>query len=170
MDIGSYFEKSWRPEFSKYKYSGWSLLNKVSLKDRLLDVGCGYNLFKPIFRDAMVGIDPYNDAADIRVSIEDYKTDEQFDAVFCLGSLNFGDRGVISKQIAKVATLIKPGGRVYWRQNPGVNDHQWTGAEVIDFFPWSFEKNLSLAKEHGFHVDLIAWDLENRIYSEWIKL
>ena len=81
MDIGSYFEKNWRPEFSKYKYSGWALLNKVSLKDRLLDVGCGYNLFKPIFRDAMVGIDPYNDAADIRVSIEDYQTDEQFDAI-----------------------------------------------------------------------------------------
>ena len=41
-----YFKDSWKPDYSKFKYSGWALLDKIKDTDMILDIGCGYNLFK----------------------------------------------------------------------------------------------------------------------------
>lgn len=170
MNIGDYFENIWKPEIDKYRYSGWQLLIKVNLGQKILDVGCGYHPFKPYLKDSIIGIDPYNDAADIRVRIEDYYTNELFDAVFCLGSINFGKEHTILKQISKVVFLTKPGGTIYWRQNPGLQDHDNEECKSIDFFDWSFEKNLQYAKMFNCEVEMLAWDTDNRIYSEWKRL
>ena len=167
MNIDEYFEHVWQPNIDKYKYSGWQLLQKVHLGQKILDVGCGYHPFKSYLKDSIIGIDPYNNAADIRVSIEDYQTDELFDAVFCLGSINFGDEATILRQIDKVLSITKPEGMIYWRQNPGLKDHGNEECKMIDFFDWSFEKNLEYAKIFGFKVQMLAWDTDNRIYSEW---
>jgi len=166
MEISNYFEHVWQPNTDKYKYSGWQLL-RIDPTKKILDVGCGYNPFKEFFKDNLLGIDPYNDAADIRISIEDFETEELFDVAFCLGSINFGNEDVILKQIEKVVSLIKPGGMIYWRQNPGLQDHNNEECKSIDFFDWSFEKNLDYAKRFGCHVHMLVWDTDNRIYSEW---
>lgn len=166
MEISNYFEHVWQPNTGKYKYSGWQLL-RIDPTKKILDVGCGYNPFKEFFKDNLLGIDPYNDAADIRISIEDFETKELFDVAFCLGSINFGSEDVILKQIEKVVSLIKPGGMIYWRQNPGLQDHNNEECKSIDFFDWSFEKNLDYAKRFGCHVHMLVWDTDNRIYSEW---
>ena len=167
--IQEYFSKIWRPSTEKFKYSGWRLLGKVSPGESVLDVGCGYNLFKPYLENQLHGIDPYNICADEQVSIEDFVTDKKFDVIFCLGSINFGSEDVILKQVEKVCSLCKPNTRIYWRQNPGQKDHQWPECQDIDFYAWSFEKNLEFAKKFGCKVEMLAWD-ENRIYAEWIKL
>lgn len=42
-----YFGNNWKPDYSQYKYSGWALLDKVKETDSIIDIGCGFNLFKP---------------------------------------------------------------------------------------------------------------------------
>ena len=64
---------------------------------------------------------------------------------------------------------LKPGGRIYWRQNPGVGDHPWKGVENIKFFPWSFDRNWIIAHRHGCEVIEMEWDSSNRIYAVWKK-
>ena len=168
MEISEYFSSVWKGDLSKYKYSGYALLDKIGPEDTVLDVGCGYHPFKPHI-NAIVGIDPYNDAADYKVSIEDYETEMQFDAIFCLGSINFGNNIVILNQIKKVVSLLKKGGTIYWRQNPGLADHGNEECKSIDFFRWTFKKNMEFAKLHNCEVRMLAWDTDNRIYSEWVK-
>jgi SAM-dependent methyltransferase len=164
-----YFEKSWQPDYSKFTYSGWALLDEIAPWETILDIGCGYNLFKEHLGTRLLGIDPANDAADIRVSIEEFDPGNmKWDVLFCLGSLNFGDRGTVFQQVLKSVSLCKPGGRIYWRQNPGTGDHPWKGVEEVVFFPWSIELNYEWAELLGCVVKECKWD-NTRIYSEWHK-
>ena len=111
-DLINYFEHSWQPNYEKFEHSGWALLDKVKPTDIILDIGCGYNLFKPHWGERLLGIDPSNDAADIRVSLEDFNTLAQWDVVLCLGSLNFGDAATVYAQVARAVSLCKPGGKI----------------------------------------------------------
>jgi hypothetical protein len=75
--LNKYFSKYWQNDMKKWKYSGLTLINEVNnLKPRaVLDVGCGYNEFKGRINN-IIGIDPYNDKADLRVGTLDYITDQ----------------------------------------------------------------------------------------------
>ena len=168
-NVIKYFGEEWKPDYTKFELSGWNLINKIDKTETILDVGCGYNLFKPIFGDRLYGIDPANINADDIVSIEDFKTDEQWDVLFILGSLNFGTEEEVFTQAKAAVDRLKPGGRIYWRQNPGIGDHPWKGVEEIQFFPWSFKYNLIFAETLGCEVVDLRWDTGHRIYSEWIK-
>lgn len=167
--LDHYFENVWRPNLEQYKYSGWSILDQIKASDSVLDIGCGYNLLKPSLGNRLVGIDPYNNNADIRISIEDFKDDRKFDVILCLGSINFGDETTILNQIKCMTSFCHAGTKVLWRQNPGRKDHNNEECQRIDFFDWSFEKNIKYAEEFGFRIKLLAWDNGNRIYAEWIK-
>ena len=169
MTLNEYFSKHWYPNYTNFIYSGYKLINKVGDHETILDVGCGYNLFKTSFHDRIHGIDPANKDADELVSIEEFESDKQWDVLFILGSINFGDKETIKKQIKKSLTFLRDGGRIYWRQNPGVGDHPWKGVEDIEFFPWTINLNYEFAKEFGCEVVECKWDNSNRIYSEWRK-
>ena len=168
MEISEYFSTVWKGDFSKYKFSGPVLADKIERSDKVLDVGCGYNPFKDI--PNVFGIDPYNSNADLQVSIEDFVSNTLFDKIFCLGSINFGDKETIEKQIEKVVSLLKPGGIIYWRQNPGLADHGNEECKDIQFYPWNFKQNFRLAKKYGCKIEFAGWDTDNRIYAEWRKL
>ena len=167
--VKEYFKNDWKPDWGKYSYSGWELLNKISNNETILDIGCGYNLFKGRYGDKLYGIDPANDSADEVISIEKFDADgKQWDVVICLGSLNFGSIEDVEPQVQKAVKLTKVGGRLYWRQNPGLNDHRWKNQENITFFPWTIDLNYNWAKKYGCSVIECKWD-NTRIYSEWIK-
>ena len=36
-----YFRDNWKPDYSKFNYSGWALLDKIKDTDMVLDIGCG---------------------------------------------------------------------------------------------------------------------------------
>lgn len=169
LDMFDYFEKSWKPNTDKFKYSGWGLLNLIREDETVLDIGCGYNEFKSHLGDRVYGIDPANDCADERTAIEFFKTDKQWDVVLCLGSLNFGMPATVEYQVERAVELCKPGGRIFWRQNPGDQDHPWDGVENIKFFPWTMDLNYEWAKKFGCTVVECKWDSNNRIYAEWRK-
>lgn len=167
--LNNYFEFKWKPNYDNRNLSGFSLMEKLSTEQSILDIGCGFNLFKEHFPKNLYGIDPANDAADERVSIEDFNSvGNQWDVVLCLGSLNFGDESVVKPQVKKAVSLCKKGGMIFWRQNPGKKDHKWEGVDEIDFFPWSFDLNYEWAKEFNCKVLECCMD-GRRIYSEWIK-
>ena len=170
--VNKYFGSNWKPDYKHYEYSGWALLDKVGPNDTVIDIGCGFNSFKEKLGDRLYGFDPANDKADEVVSIEEFEANgKQWDIAFVLGSLNFGTAEDVEPQVEKAVSLVKPGGILYWRQNPGIGDHPWKGVEEIQFFPWTFDLNYEWAKKYGCEVLECKWDAKSdRIYSEWKKL
>ena len=167
--IIGYFKNIWKPNYSKFEYSGWALLTQIRPNDVILDIGCGYNLFKERLGDKVYGIDPANDKADEVVSWEDYQPHKEFNVYFALGSLNFGSEEQVEKQVAKLAKVTKKGDRIYWRQNQGTGDHPWKGVKDVQFYPWTIKKNYEWADKYGFYIKECKLDSGNRIYAEWFK-
>ena len=168
-DFLKYFANNWQPDYTKFKYSGWALLDKIKENDQILDIGCGYNLFKKHFGNRLYGIDPANNKADQVIAWEDYKPHKKFNVFFILGSINFGDEKYVESQIAKLSRETKTGDRVYWRQNPGTGDHPWKDTEQINFYPWTFNKNKEWANKYDFTINELLQDTGNRIYTEWTR-
>lgn len=166
--LNFYFSKVWKPGYNPNGKTGNLLLNKIAPDEWVLDVGCGDNPFASKIK-TLVGIDPANDNAHVKCTIEEFNTDIKFDVALCLGSINFGDDTVIERQIAKIITHLKPRARIYWRCNPGLQDHGNKDCEQIDFYPWSFEKHIKYADQFGFKILELSWD-NNRIYAEWQRI
>ena len=148
----------------KWKYSGLALIDEVNnLKPRaVLDVGCGYNEFKGKI-DNLIGIDPYNDLADFETGTLDYKTDEKFDVILCLGSVNFGTRDKIIAEIKKCVELLADGGTMFFRVNPGVQ-HDKPEAKWIEFFAWNVPFIIELSNMFNLDILDIRDDTNQRKY------
>lgn len=153
---------------TKWQLSGYTLLDKISPDESVIDVGCGRNLFKQ-YLPKLVGIDPATTEADFKVPFLDFETDQQFDVALCLGSVQFGDIENIKAHLQKINALLKPAGRIYWRCNQRPNLPKW-------FFTWSFDLHQELATEFGYDLAVCKWDYYTetdldsyRIYAEWIK-
>jgi hypothetical protein len=166
--LNKYFSTFWQSNFDRYIYSGWALVDKIVPGEAVLDVGCGFNEFKNSIVN-LIGIDPANDQADIKVPIEEYKSTNKFDVAFCLGSINFGNEETILNQINCVVDCLKPNARIYWRCNPGLADHNNKECNNIDFYPWTIAKHAEFAEKFGFRVNVARWDTHNRIYAEWCR-
>ena len=162
--LHKYFSKYWQNDMKKWKYSGLALIEEVnSLKPRaVLDVGCGYNEFKGKI-DNLIGIDPYNDKADLKVSTLAYKTDQKFDVILCLGSVNFGSREKIIAEVGKCVNLLADGGTMFFRVNPGIQ-HDRPEADWIEFFGWNVPFIIDLADMFDLKVLDIRDDSNSRKY------
>jgi SAM-dependent methyltransferase len=159
-----YFSKYWDNDMKKWKYSGLALIDEVnSLKPRsVLDVGCGYNEFKGKINN-LIGIDPYNKNADLQVSAIEYKTDQKFDVILCLGSVNFGSRDKIIAEVGKCVNLLSKGGTMFFRVNPGVQ-HDKPEAKWIEFFGWNVPFIIELAEMFNLQILDIRDDTNQRKY------
>jgi len=164
-----YFSKYWQNDMKKWKYSGVALIDEVNgLKPRaVLDVGCGYNEFKGKINN-LIGIDPYNDQADIRVSTMEYKTDQKFDVILCLGSVNFGSRDKIIAEVGRCVNLLADGGTMFFRVNPGIQ-HDRPEAKWIEFFAWNVPYIIELAEIFNLRVLDIRDDTNSRKYFVYRK-
>ncbi len=167
--LHKYFSKYWQNDMKKWKYSGVKLIDEVnSLKPRaVLDVGCGYNEFKGKI-DHLIGIDPYNDKADLQVGALEYKTDQQFDVILCLGSVNFGSREKIIAEVGRCVNLLAEGGTMFFRVNPGVQ-HDKPEAHWIEFFAWNVPFIIELAEMLNLSILDIRDDTNQRKYFIYRK-
>jgi SAM-dependent methyltransferase len=167
--LNRYFSKHWAADMKKWKYSGVTLIDEVnSLKPRaVLDVGCGYNEFKGKI-DNLIGIDPYNDQADLQVSTLDYKTDHRFDVILCLGSVNFGGRDKILAEVESCVNLLAEGGTMFFRVNPGLQ-HVKPESKWIEFFAWNVPFIIELAAMFNLKVLDIRDDTNSRKYFVYRK-
>jgi SAM-dependent methyltransferase len=162
--LHKYFSKYWQNDMKKWKYSGVALIDEVNnLKPRaVLDVGCGYNEFKGKINN-LIGIDPYNDRADLQVSTLNYKTDQKFDVILCLGSVNFGNRDKIIAEMGRCVNLLADGGTMFFRVNPGIQ-HDRPEAKWIEFFSWNVPFIIELADMFNLQVLDIRDDTNSRKY------
>lgn len=165
-----YFSQYWQADMKKWKYSGLQLIDEVnSLHPRaVLDIGCGYNEFKGRI-DHLVGIDPYNDNADIKISTLDYKSNEKFDVILCLGSINFGTHDKITREVAHAVSLLEEGGTMFFRVNPGVQ-HDRDEARWIEFFAWNVPFIIDLAQQLKLKILDIKDDANQRKYFVYRKI
>ena len=166
--MGRFFGEIWQPETDKYQYSGWGLVDLINKKNpvAVLDFGCGYNPFKGRINN-LVGIDPFNNQADYMVDILEFAVEsETYDHIIVFGSLNFGDRNDIETRFAKLNELLMPGGKMYFRANPG---YLWPKGPYVDIFPWSFEVAYDLAKTYGLTLEKFKKDNGDRLYFEMHK-
>jgi hypothetical protein len=166
--LNEYFSTKWKSNVDQYLYTGWSLIDKVKEDEWVLDVGCGHNPFKSKIKN-LIGIDPAFDESDHKVTIEDFKFPQKFDVAFCLGSINFGSKDTIIKQISSVVNHLQPNCRIYWRCNPGLKDHGNLECEDINFFPWSYDLHFEFCDLFGFECTELKYDVNNRIYAAWEK-
>jgi len=170
--LNQYFAESWKPSEDAYTYSAYSTLaKKVQPEQWVLDVGCGGNPFKKLLPN-VIGIDPARDEADFKVAIEDFKTDQRFDVAMCLGSINFGTQEDIEPAVAKVVSLLKPQSQIFWRLNPGRQDHACGECEKIKFFPWTHAILQQFADQHGYQQTNEQQESNGRVirlYAEWYR-
>jgi SAM-dependent methyltransferase len=155
----------WQPRTDVYQYTGWNIVDEINKRDpkAVLDVGCGYNQFKPRIKN-LVGIDKFNNSADYMVDILEYTVEpNSYDAVIVFGSINFGDYQDMSIRYKKVFELLAPGGRIYVRANPG---HTHKNGPWIDIFPWSFEYAHKIARENQAELVTFKQDNGERLY--WV--
>lgn len=162
--LKNYFGKVWQPEIKKFKYSGLAIIDEVNAMnpDNVIDIGCGYNEFKGKIKN-LIGIDPYNDRADIEVQTLDYKPDIQFDVAICLGSINFGSSDKILNELENVVNMVKPGGMLYFRVNPGIQ-HDRPAAKWINFYDWDPVFISNSAQYLNCDVLILRQDDNNRFY------
>ena len=167
--LHKYFSKYWDNDMKKWKYSGLALIDEVNnLKPRaVLDVGCGYNEFKGKI-DNLIGIDPYNDLADLEVGTLEYKTEQKFDVILCLGSVNFGSREKIIAEVGRCVDLLADGGTMFFRVNPGVQ-HDKPEADWIEFFAWNVPFIIELSEMFKLNVLDIRDDTNQRKYFVYRK-
>ena len=134
--LKNYFGKVWQAETKKFKYSGLAIIDEVNAMnpDNVIDIGCGYNEFKGKIQN-LTGIDPYNDRADISIHTLDYKSDVEYDVAICLGSINFGSSDKILGELENVVSMVRSGGFLYFRVNPGIQ-HDKPAAKWINFYDW----------------------------------
>lgn len=172
--LNNYFSGPWRQRnrsLDRLQKTGWSLIDKVQPGERVIDIGCGSNPFRGKI-DNLVGVDPAFTEADYYCTLEEYagQATDKFDVAFCLGSINFGDAGDIEHQIGLVDGLLTgTGSRIYWRCNPGLKDHGNSECESVPFYEWSFSEHIRLSDKFGYRLQEVSWDVNDRIYAEWIK-
>ena len=160
--LKNYFSKVWQPQTKKYKYSGLSIIDEVNdlQPKKVLDLGCGYNEFKGKI-DNLVGIDPYNDKADVQTGILNYNAQTNFDVIICLGSINFGTVDKIYTELEHAVSLTKDGGLLYFRANPGTQ-HEAPEAKWIEFFEWTSEFIINSAERLGCELVTLNQDMGER--------
>lgn len=162
--LKNYFGKVWQAETKKYKYSGLAIIDEVnSMNPRsVIDVGCGYNEFKGKIQN-LIGVDPYNDRADIKSTIMDYTTDQKHDVAICLGSINFGSSDKIIAEMTKVVSILNSGAFLYFRVNPGIQ-HKKPEAKWINFYDWDPVFISNVSESLGCDLIVLRQDLNDRYY------
>ena len=166
--LAHYFAEVWHGEIARFKYSGPALIGEINqLKPRaVLDIGCGYHEFKGKI-DNLIGIDPYNNKADIMVKLLDYHPDEKYDAVMALGSINFGSTDKIFAELEHAVNLCNPGAVLFFRANPGL-PHEPDESNWISFYPWDANFIVNCADQLNVDIlDLRTDSHKNRLYFVW---
>ena len=167
--LEKYFSEVWQSRTKKYKYSGLTLIDEINNlnPNAVLDVGCGFNEFKGKIHN-LIGIDPYNYKADIKVKIEDYTPNQLFDVIICLGSVNFGSTDKIFTELEHIVSIASSNGKMYFRVNPGLS-HTPPESKWITFYPWTPTFIMNSAEFLDVDVLELRNDSNGRMYFVWSK-
>ena len=96
-------------------------------------------------------------------------SDEKFDVILCLGSVNFGPRDKILAEVGRCVNLLADNGTMFFRVNPGVQ-HDKPEAKWIEFFAWNVPFIIELSEMFNLKVLDIRDDTNQRKYFVYRKL
>lgn len=179
-DLHTLLIQTYYSKYCKDDNDTFSIAEKISKvnPESILDVGCGYNSLKShmsskgyLYNDQFIGIDPFNDAADVKVSVEQYwyeNQDQQFDVVLALDSINIGDQSKILEQVTMIDNLTKQGGLQFWQVSIGedINCPEFPLVNLIDFYPWTKEFVERIANVNNYEIR----EFEEQINSNGDKI
>jgi cyclopropane fatty-acyl-phospholipid synthase-like methyltransferase len=175
MNIIDYFKSNpenlpelWNTDLSCYPISGINLVEDIKLhpKDKILDVGCGYNEFKSYFPQ-IEGVDLANENADWVGDILDYSaSNNSYDIILALGSINFISKQLVYEQMSWISSKLKPNGVIYMRVNPSFSP----SSQIKDqFYSWTLEDIYQVALDNNLSIVDDSIKIEHRIPSEYIR-
>lgn len=142
--------------FHQYINAGLNLIDEINAldPDLVVDAGCGHNRFKGHINN-LIGFDqepfPF---ADMHCSIEDAKfRPESVDVTLCLGSIQYGDKDLITRQLDNVVSWTKPGGFIVMRvvMNTGSDVDKWKWYEHTHY-PWASKDIEEFTHKYGLHM------------------
>jgi hypothetical protein len=96
------------------------------------------------------------------VDILEYRVrPESHDHIIALGSINFNSYDDIQQRLNHCVELLAPGGRMYFRVNPGIahNSGPW-----VDIFPWSFEVVNNFCEDYDLKLETFKKDSNQRLF------
>ena len=143
-----------------FTYSGYNLIEEVNslFPQKVIDVGCGENLFKDKIHN-LIGFDadPYPNS-DMQASVNDAVFEkESIDIALCLGSIQYKPVENQFYDVEKIVSWIKPGGYIVVRMQPfldyiGHNEDHISNfgtkhrLSYKTFYEWTNKLNLSVCK------------------------
>lgn len=153
-------------KLEQYPYSGLSLINKIKPYERIIDIGCGHNIFKEYFSN-LIGIDPVGPGADFCVTLNEFKSDMLFDVALCLGSIQYGTKHDVYDQLEKTINLLSPTSRIYFRFNVDTDK-----PKEYRKYIWTEE----LIREAAAYFNFVVVEIQpenygsrKKLYSEWVR-
>lgn len=167
--LGRFFGQDWGHTMDEYEQTGWALVDRVNAMNpgRVLDVGCGFNLFRGRIQN-LTGLDPYNTAADIQLDIIDYHAPPaSYDVVLALGSLCYNSEQEVEQRFAHCVQLLRPGCPFLLRVNPYAFFQKYP---YIDFFAWSLEVANVWGQRYNLRLDAWEPDALGRYYVAYTRL
>jgi hypothetical protein len=160
--------EKWQTDLNCYPISGYSLIPKIKEVNpqKIIDVGCGYNEFKKHIPN-IIGVDIVNKNADYVMDIIDYPcVDNSVDVILALGSINFGTKDTIEKQVKWISSKLKTGGLAFFRVNPSAPPSK----SIEDFFyKWNIETIYELSKKFNLEISENRIEVEERLNSPFIR-
>lgn len=157
--LKEHFEQ-WNDFFQCYSYSGYAVVDRVRAlvpnPSVVLDVGCGFNRLKHKIPN-LIGCDIVNRNADLVMDLRELPFKENsVDCILALGSINFFSKEFVLQQVHFLHSLLKPGGYMLFRGNPG--EYGIADKSKVTLFPWSTEAIHEIAHQIGFSVLTIQKD------------
>jgi hypothetical protein len=99
---------------SCYMIDGCKWINSFNC-ERVLDVGCGDNIFKGLIHN-IIGLDQFNEKADIVFGIESISfPDNHFDGIIIHGGIQYGTWDQVLSNFDNVMKWTKPNSPVWFR-------------------------------------------------------
>lgn len=154
----------------KWQLRGKNLIDRLRAQQEknpdltILDLGCGYNLYKNHLKN-VTGVDPYIEDADYVCRVEDFCPPEQYDVIICFGPMNWYTFDLQVRNMRKIKECLKPEGVCYWShvhnyykifQPDAQRAHRWIAGSLEDAF-----------KNNAFYFFDHIWTYNN--YFNWTE-
>ncbi len=103
----------------KWKIRGKNLIDKIKMLQKsnpdlkILDLGCGYNMYKD-YLDNVTGVDPYVESADIMEKISNFKPPHKYDIIICFGPMNWYTFDEQVRNMKTIKESLATNGVCYW--------------------------------------------------------
>ncbi|MEM7646369.1 MAG: methyltransferase domain-containing protein [Pseudomonadota bacterium] len=174
----------------KWKIRGKNLVTRISKLQEtrpdlsILDLGCGYNLYKNHLKN-VTGVDPYVEEADIICRISDYEPKQKFDIIICFGPMNWYTYDHQLINMKKIKECLSKEGVCFWShvhnyhkifEPDAKNAHTWIAGDLEDafknnafyffdriwkynqYFNWTEHALKTISRQAGLKVENIDYD------------